>query len=1114
MHYLIEYFVSRNIFVNLLTFLLIVVGGFTAFTMNREAFPNINFDIVVVTAIYPGASPREVEKLVTNPLEESIKEVDGIKEYRSSSLENRSGIVITIDPDVSDTQKVIDDIRSAVDRTEDLPDDAEQPIITEITTARTPVIEIAMGRKQVDGKYKLSEMELRDQAEILEDTLLNLDGVARISKNGWSDKEIHVDLNPDLLDRNYIGIQQVIDAIQRRNINLPGGDIKRGNNEIIVRTVGEYSNIKEIEDTFIRSNEVGRGVRVKDVARVRHGFAESEYIDRVEGYPAISLIVVKREKADIIELVDQVKEVVSAYKGKMPEGVIITEVNDISYFIKRRLGVLQSNGLFGLTLVVTSLFFFMGWRTSFMVALGIPVAIGSTFIFMQYFNVTLNLISMFGLILVIGIIVDDAIIVSENFYRYMEEGYSTYDAAVKGTTEVVAPIIATVSTSVAAFGPLMFMSGIMGKFIVTIPMVIIIALLASLFESFFILPSHLHDANKYSAHAISEIKEEGSWFVRFRDQKYLPVLKWSLTHKYITIGILTVMFIIAVVVQVAFGRFVLFPSAIETFQVKITAPRGSNLEYTQKFVEVVEKEVASLPETELDTFSSRVGIISKNVNDPSTLRGSNYGQLLVYLTPEQDRSVMGGVLGWFRNQTQLLLSGLFDLDITPPGRDAQSIINDVRSRVEWMLTEEALAALRKDNNSKGISTPDYDKYSIPPEYANLRGKLEAMEFEKLKGGPPVGKPVAIEITGDRYEVLEEIAEKYKDVMATIDGVVDIDDDYEDGKEEVRLRFNESLASQARITVVQAAIAVNAAINGAIATSIKEPDEEVDIRVRFAEEYRQSLNAIKKIRVMNMQGNLIPVDMMTKYEKAKGITAINHLDGKRLVMVTANLDEVKLSASAAATVISKKAGPIADDYQGYTARFGGENKDTQESMVSLAKAFAVAFVIIFMILASLFRSLVQPLVVMGAIPFSFIGVITAFMTNGILFEGMPMPLSFMSMMGIIGLAGVVVNDSIVLVDFANKIRDANPEMSSFDIAVKAGSMRLRAVLLTTITTVLGLLPTAYGIGGNDPFLRPMALAFGWGLMFSTILTLIVVPVQYKILMDLTAWIRKKLKLVEH
>ena len=1061
MNGLVEYFVSRNIFVNLLTFILIAVGGYTAATMNREAFPNIDFDIVIVTTIYPGASPQEVEKLVSIPLEEAIKEVDGIKEYGSYSLENRSGLVITIDPDEDDAQGVVDDIRAAVDRVNDLPEDAETPLVSEIGTKQSPVIEVGVARKrQADGSYTVTEKELRDYAERLEDRILELDGVARISRNGWRDREIHVDVNPNLLDYNYLSIEQVIGAIQKRNVNFPGGNIETPVKEMVIRTIGEYEGASEVARTFVRSNDMGQAILVKDVAKVEEDFVEADTLEKVRGNPSISLVVLKREHADIITLVDQIKELVDVYKKETPPGIEISYVNDVSYFIRRRLGVLFSNGITGLLLVVTSLFFFMGWRTSLMVALGIPVAMGMTFIIMSYMGVTLNLISMFGLILVIGILVDDAIIVSENFYRFYEEGHSAYDAAVMGTGQVIAPIIATVSTTIAAFGPLMFMTGIFGKFIYTIPLVIIIALLSSLFESFFILPSHLFDANKYSKHKKGgEIKEESGWFFSFRKKIYIPLLKIGLRHPVIVMLLMTVILVGAGLAQKHFGRFVLFPDAIETFHVKMEAPQGVSKEYMELFTRAVENEVAKLSPEELDTYTARVGIMQKNVNDPQTKRGSNYAQLMVYLTPETERE-----------------------------RKAGAIIQEIRQKVEWLLNPRALEKQREKELSLGQVVDENIEYDIPPEYEQLKGKLDTLDFEKLKGGPPVGKPVAIEIMGNDFETLNKIADEYKAILETIPGIVDIDDDFDDGKDEIQVRVNESLASQVGVSVTQIAIAINAAFQGNVPTSIKRAEEEVDIRIRFEEKYRNRVKDVNRISVMNQTGKLIPIQGLLSSRDTKGITMINHKDGKRIVTVSTNLDEKILTSSEAAKMIAEAAKAIPPKYPAYQINFGGENEDTQESMQSLMRAFLVGLFIVFMILASLFRSLIQPVVVMAAIPFSLIGVIFAFLTHG-------HPLSFMSIMGIIGLSGVVVNDSIILVDFANRIKEENPEMPLEDVVSQAAEMRIRAVLLTTITTVLGLLPTAYGIGGFDPFLIPMALAFSWGLMFATVLTLGVVPIQY-------------------
>jgi multidrug efflux pump subunit AcrB len=389
-----------------------------------------------------------------------------------------------------------------------------------------------------------------------------------------------------------------------------------------------------------------------------------------------------------------------------------------------------------------------------------------------------------------------------------------------------------------------------------------------------------------------------------------------------------------------------------------------------------------------------------------------------------------------------------------------------------------------------------------PPASDLAGQLTAIEIQKMGGGPPVGKDIAVEITGKSLAELEKVAEEFKGLLSQVAGVEDIDDDFLDGKPEIRLRVNEERASRAGLSVFQVAQAVNTAYQGTVATSITRPEEEVDIRVRFIDEYRNNPNSLNQIFVNNQRGNLIPVSTIASFERATGISVVNHIDGTRLITVTANVDENTTTAVAATAQIRELARDLPAKYPGYKIVYSGQNKDVQESLRSLARAFGVAVFIIFMILASLFRSLIMPAVVLTAIPFALIGVIVAFFLHG-------EPLSFMAILGIIGLGGVVVNDSIVLVDFANRIRDARPELSNREVAVEAGAMRLRAVILTSITTVAGLLPTAYGIGGYDPFIVPMALAFAWGLLFATILTLVLIPLLYSQVLDWKDFVNRRL-----
>ncbi|AJR14233.1 acriflavine resistance protein [Leptospira interrogans serovar Linhai str. 56609] len=1059
---LVEFFLSKSIFVNLLTFLVILIGGFTAVKMNREAFPNINFDIVSVVTVFPGASPSEMEKLVTKPLEEAIQEVDGIKEFRSASIENRSGIVITLDPDSKNTQKVVDDIKSAIDRVEDLPEEAEDPIVTEITTSRQPVIEINISLKSNDSSIE-AEKHLKAQAKIVEQALEDIPGVARISKRGWRDTEMQVDIDPVAMFSKYLTSQDIIFALKNRNINFPGGNIAGNQKEVILRTIGEFNSPKEIETVHVRSNEVGNSIRIDNVARVTEGLKEAEYLDKVNGKKTIALTVIKREKADAILVVDEAKKIIEEFKKNSKNEFEYAFVNDLSKYIRRRLGVLLSNAIGGLILVTASLFLFLGWRVALMTALGIPVSFGATFVIMDYLGLTLNLISMFGLIIVVGILVDDAIIICENVYRYMEEGMPAYEAALKGTSEVIDPVTATVTTTVAAFAPMLFMTGIFGKFIYSIPLVVIIALLASLSEAFFILPSHLYDINKHKFHS-GEIKEESGWFYKLKVNYYLPLLKFALKHRLQIFIYLFAMLVGSFALFAVFGRFKLFPGSVDVFQIKLTGQTGISLQEMEKFTHALETELAKISKEEIENYVTRVGIIQKDPNDPFTKRGKHYAQVLVYMTPEENRK-----------------------------RGTDTIISEIREKTIWLLNEKSVKTLeetrKKEAEKKKEEYKPFNLNEYPAEFSRFKGQLLALDFEKLAGGPPVGKPVAIEIRGDDYDTLIRIGEEYKSVMAKVPGVTDIGDDFNEGKDEIRIKVNESLASTAGVSVFKVAQAINTAFQGTVATKIKRADEEVEVKVRFPEEVRKSIGSLNNIFVSNQLGKLIPVSRLINYVREPGFANINHLDGKRLLTVTANLDEIKTDTRRANAEIAKLSKGIIDKYPGYRMRFGGENKDTEESLASLGRAFLVAFIIIFMILASLFRSLIQPVIVVSSIPFSLIGVILAFVLHGEYF-------GFLAFLGIVGLAGVVVNDSIVLVDFANQLKLEKPGEDIDTILVETGLLRLRPVVLTTVTTVLGLLPTAYGIGGKDPFLVPMALAFGWGLAFSSFLTLVAVPVLYK------------------
>jgi len=1062
---IIEFFLRRSIFGNILTVILIGWGIYVGLTINREALPNIDFDIVLVTTVFPGASPEEVEKLITNPIEDQLKSVEGIKEIRSSSIENRSGITVIIDPDTKNPRKVVQDIRSAVDRVTDLPADVDKPLVLEITSSLTPVIEVSL----FADENKIDYRTLREQAEILENALKQIDGVARIDRRGWLNREYIVKLDPIKIKNNYVGIEQILAGLKQRNINFPGGEVIINGASQVLRTVGELLEPQDIENFFIRSNELGQGIRIRDVGKVVDGFEEPLYIYRTNGKIAIDLIVLKKEKGDIIRVVEEVKKVANNYKQKLPEGIEVEFINDLSYYVKRRLDVLFNNAISGFILVVGALFFFMGWRTALMVALAIPVSLGAALIIFNALGVTLNLISMVGMIIVVGILVDDAIVVSENFYRYLEEGYSTLEAAIKGTSEVVAPVFASVITTIVSFAPLLFVTGIFGKFLFTIPLVVIITLSASLFESFFILPSHLYDINKYASHE-NEIKGESGYFYRFRKKIYEPALAWVINHRWQTLIALVVLFITSIVLQVTVGKFKLFTGAIEAFIIKMKADPSTPLEDMDRFNQYISKYVETLPKEEIENFRTATGIVQQNPTDPFTKRGSNYAMAIIYLTPENKRK-----------------------------RSGEEIVNQVREEISWLLD-----AKFKDNAN--LKQNPY-KPKIFPEFMNLSGKLENLQVDLIRGHPPTGKPVAIEIRGKDYDVLEKIGEEFKERLAKIKGVQNIDDDHELGKKEIHLKIDELTAAITGVSVENIALAVNTAFRGTAPTTIKKGTEEIDVRVRFDDSYHKNIQTINHIYVLNTMGQLIPIKPLVKFETKQGYVALNHIDADRSLIVLADIDEKTTTSAQVNKEIQKFMNQIIEKYPGYTVKLGGENKDTEESLESLRKALIVGVLVNFLILSSLFGSILLPFTILMTIPFAIIGVILAFIAHG-------QPISFLALVGFVGLSGVIVNGAIVMIDFAQSLRKNNPNMSIEEVALKAGSMRLRAVILTTLTTVLGLLPTAYGIGGRDPFLVPLALAFAWGLMFSTLLTLFIIPVLYIKAVNFTIFIKKLLKLKEH
>ena len=691
---------------------------------------------------------------------------------------------------------------------------------------------------------------------------------------------------------------------------------------------------------------------------------------------------------------------------------------------------------------------------------------------------TINLLTMFGLIMVLGLVVDDAIVISENVHRHMEMGKSPHQAAIDGTNEVWKPVTATVLTTIAAFVPLFFMSGLMGKYIFFIPAVVNITLAASLLEALFILPSHLADFAKFTekfGRRDPKRARESHWF-RWVEGAYRRLLTWVLEHRYKFVLISAGVVASAVVLYLTFMSYHQFPRGlIEEFFIRAEAPMGTPLEETSKRMEALEKMVGELPAKELDAYLTEVGIVQENPMDPFTNRGSHLGQVHVFLTPEQTRK-----------------------------RRAGDIIAELREKTQHLVRHPEAPLGPKDLNRDSSATNTADRSALLGTLPqNDGGVFEKIYFDERRGGPPVGAPVSVELRGTDYARLESMAEEIKSFFEKRGGVFDVRDDYEFGKKEYRIIVDEEKAARSGLTIERIAATVRHGFEGGVATTITRSDEEIDVRVRFPRDFRETREAFEKIEVPNFSGHLIPLSRVARFQVTPSVSAVKHLDRRRVVTVAAEVDEKKTSSLKENRAVGKLINGIQEKYPAVTVRYGGEAEETRESFGDFKRVFPLALLLVFVILAAEFRSIWQPLIVMLTIPFGLVGVVFAF------FLHFNMPLSFMAVLGMIGLSGIVVNDAIILVDFINAERAGGK--LKLEAIVGGAVLRLRPVILTTVTTVFGLGPVAYGIGGNDPFIKPMALAISWGLVFSTTLTLLVIPCVYSIFDDvsdkMSAWFRR-------
>ena len=1003
---IIDYFVDNSVVVNLLTLLIILIGSISVLSLNKETFPNIDFNFVVVRYVYPGAATEDVEKLVALDVEKALKVVDGIEELNTISGENGLVVSIKVDPEFK-VDDVVQDTQTALDSISDLPEDVEDPVITKINNKNRGLMNIAIWGK--------SESELRVISKRIQKRLERDPKISTVDLSGYRDEVFKVKASPQMLELYDISLIEIVNAIRDRQTNMSAGSTKNIQGEKLIRTLNELETKSDIENIILRSNDIGKSIKVKDVAQVELTLDDWERYEQAEQHQALFLDIKSKSSADVLEISESVKSIIEE-QAKL-NGIKYKIYDDLSYYVKRRLGVLTQNGIQGIFLVILCLYLFMNLRVSIITALGAPFAFLVAFSLMDSFGVTINLISMFGLIMVLGMLVDDSIIVAEQYYQNLENGLKPKDASKKAAIETLGPVTATVLTTMVAFGSLFYMEGIMGKFLWAVPAVVIIALAASWLECFIILPGHLAD---YAPKLKKSDKEP--WYKKWVS-KYEHTLNFCLHHAKSTLAIFIALFALSIF-TIFNMRFELFPSEdVVITSINIKSDVGTSLEKTNEEIEKIEKIIlANIKEEELTGLRSSAGFQFFQGGRSKT--GSHYGSLFIEL-----------------------------------------VMSDLRER----STSEILS---------GISE-------------KLKARESNFEFSinKFTGGPPKGEAIKVLMLGDSVKELQETSQIAREKIMKIKGVSSLELDYEEGKKQIIVSINAKEARRLGVDNTTIAMEIRNAYEGVAATTIKKSDEDVDVVVQLDDDSRKTGDILNKLRITNSTGLRVKLSAIATFKEVPGAYVIRRQNRQKAFSLIGDVDLTKSTSIEVNNKIAVIMDELVKEHPYISYKLEGENKDTKESLDSFKKALVASIFIIFIMLVIQFSSMAQPVIVMTAIPFSLIGVVASFWI-------LDMPIGFMALMGILGLVGVVINDSIVLVTFINRAVKSDMSISAI---VKATGSRFRPVILTTVTTVVGLLPVAHMPGG-DPFLKPMATSFAYGLLFSSLITLVFVPCCYKIYVD--------------
>lgn len=1004
--------VRNPVLVNILMFAVLALGAFSLSRLPQEQFSEVPLFFVNVIVPYPGVSAEDVEQSVTIPIEQEMQGLDGLEQISSNTSEGLSLVTIQFDDGLSNDEfdRLLQDVQTRFTNV-DLPSGTLQATIDDFSSNDfLPVVEVIVHGSE---DFLLLDSAARDLA----DRIRQRADVSGVELIGARDREITISARQERMEALGIGIGEIVRAVQGRNITVPGGTVQSSGREYLLRTVGSLDDVAAFEEIVVRRTSDGI-IRLADVADVNLGFESDGVLSRFNGAPAVTLRVNKVPRGNSVGVIEAVREEVETIRASADPSLEFSLSNDSTVQIRDSIDVLLNNALFGLLLLVVILFLFVGIRNAIMTALGIPITFAITFVVLELLGETFNSNTLFGMVLVLGLIVDHAIVIVENSFRYRQLGLKKHEAAIKGTNEVIVPVIAATLTTVAAFLPLTLLPGVIGLFLRVVPLTVSIALIASTFEAAFFLPSHFADwpgGNKEPKRAFFDSIRRG--FERF----IRVVYRWRGA---------TVAFMIVVLV----GSFSLVPfiqqdlfsaEDFTLFYIELEMPPGTTRERTNEIVTEYEDRIMPyVGQGEIVSVNSAVGFSRQ---DEETVRRNNVAQLIVDLT---------------------------ELD---EGRE--------RSITEIMAQVQA-------------------------ETRDIPG-TDSVQFRRATNGPPTDPPVSFRVFGDDYDELSAVAAGIRDRLATYPELFNIQDNLDVGTPQLQVAVDEERAAALGLSAQSIGDFIRTSFDGIPASSVFVDNEEFDVVVRYAGASSATIDEITQLKIPTNDGRLVPFSTVARLEEGDALAAIRRLDGKREVTITSGAySEENLAAinNDIETLFEEEYLPR---FPGVTLGVGGEFAEFTNLLIEILRIFVIGILLIYLILGTQFKSYSQPLLILMSVPFAFVGVVLYLALSGT-------PLSTTVIYASVALAGIAVNDTIVLVSFVNDRRKEGASVR--EAVVEGASTRLRPILLTSITTIAGLLPTAIGLGGSSVIWGPMASTIIFGLLFSTITALIVVPSIYGLLYD--------------